>query len=140
MFTYGTIVISTFIGTLTFTGSFIAFGKIARICQWATDRFPHAQQIVNGLLALILIGIGFFTLVQTPEMNYFYGIIAISAILGITLTIPIGGADMPVVISLLNSYWSGRGCDGCINEQWTYYCWGTSWCVRVNIQTLCARV
>ena len=38
------------------------------------------------------------------EMNLFYGVIAISAILGITLTIPIGGADMPVVISLLNSY------------------------------------
>ncbi len=102
MFTYGTIVISIFIGTLTFTGSFIAFGKLQGFISGQPIVFP-AQQIVNGLLALLLIGIGFY-LVQTPEMNYFYGIIAISAILGITLTIPIGGADMPVVISLLNSY------------------------------------
>ncbi len=102
MFTYGTIVISIFIGTLTFTGSFIAFGKLQGFISGQPIVFP-AQQIVNGLLALLLIGIGFY-LVQTPEMNYFYGIIVISAILGITLTIPIGGADMPVVISLLNSY------------------------------------
>ena len=102
MFTYGTIVISIFIGTLTFTGSFIAFGKLQGFISGQPIVFP-AQQIVNGILALLLIGIGFYV-VQSPEMNYFYGIIAISAILGITLTIPIGGADMPVVISLLNSY------------------------------------
>ena len=97
MFTYGTIVISIFIGTLTFTGSFIAFGKLQGFISGQPIVFP-AQQIVNGLHALLLIGIGFY-LVQTPEMNYFYGIIVISAILGITLTIPIGGADMPVVIT-----------------------------------------
>ena len=102
MFTYGTIVISIFIGTLTFTGSFIAFGKLQGFISGQPIVFP-AQQIINGLLALLLIVIGFYV-VESPEMNYFYGIIAISAILGITLTIPIGGADMPVVISLLNSY------------------------------------
>ena len=101
MFTYGTIVISIFIGTLTFTGSFIAFGKLQGFISGQPIVFP-AQQIINGLLALLLIVIGFYV-VESPEMNYFYGIIAISAILGITLTIPIGGADMPVVISLLNS-------------------------------------
>ena len=102
IFTSGTIVISIFIGTLTFTGSFIAFGKLQGFISGQPIVFP-AQQVVNGLLALLLIGIGFY-IVQTPDMNYFYGIIVISAILGITLTIPIGGADMPVVISLLNSY------------------------------------
>ena len=65
--------------------------------------FP-GQQIINAILALCLLAIG-FNVVQNPaEMDFFYGVIAISAILGITLTIPIGGADMPVVISLLNSY------------------------------------
>jgi len=60
---------------------------------------------MNGALTLILILMGVFvTMGGGQEMNMFYGLIIIAAILGITLTIPIGGADMPVVISLLNSY------------------------------------
>ncbi len=102
MFTLGTIVVSIFVGTLTFTGSFIAFGKLQGFISGQPIVFP-GQQLINGLLAIALLGVGFF-IVQNPEMNYFYGIIIISAVLGITLTIPIGGADMPVVISLLNSY------------------------------------
>ena len=53
---------------------------------------------------MALLATGFFIVQEPNQMNYFYGVIIISAILGITLTIPIGGADMPVVISLLNSY------------------------------------
>ena len=102
MFTLGTIVVSIFVGTLTFTGSFIAFGKLQGFISGQPIVFP-GQQLINGLLAIALLGVGFF-IVQNPEMNYFYGVIIISAVLGITLTIPIGGADMPVVISLLNSY------------------------------------
>jgi len=101
-FTIATIIVSIFIGTLTFTGSFIAFGKLQGFISGQPIVFP-AQQLINVILALILIVIGFL-IVQNPNMNYFYGVIAISALLGITLTIPIGGADMPVVISLLNSY------------------------------------
>ena len=101
-FTIGTIVVSIFIGTLTFTGSFIAFGKLQGFISGQPIVFP-TQQLINVFLALLLVGIGFFV-VQNPEINYFYSVIIISAILGITLTIPIGGADMPVVISLLNSY------------------------------------
>ncbi len=101
-FTIATIIVSIFIGTLTFTGSFIAFGKLQGFISGQPVVFP-AQQLINAILALILIVIGFL-IVQNPNMNYFYGVIAISALLGITLTIPIGGADMPVVISLLNSY------------------------------------
>ena len=97
------VMFSIFVGTLTFTGSFIAFGKLQGFISGQPIVFS-GQQAMNALFAIALVGLGLYT-VQTPgEMNYFYGVIIISAILGITLTIPIGGADMPVVISLLNSY------------------------------------
>ena len=102
-FTYSTIVISIFVGTLTFTGSFIAFGKLQGFISGKPIVFP-GQQLINALFALALLATGFFIVHEPNQMNYFYGVIIISAILGITLTIPIGGADMPVVISLLNSY------------------------------------
>ena len=102
-FTYSTIVISIFVGTLTFTGSFIAFGKLQGFISGQPIVFP-GQQLINALFALALLATGFFFVQDPNQMNYFYGVIIISAILGITLTIPIGGADMPVVISLLNSY------------------------------------
>ncbi|HIF83499.1 MAG TPA: NAD(P)(+) transhydrogenase (Re/Si-specific) subunit beta, partial [Candidatus Marinimicrobia bacterium] len=102
-FTLGTIVLSIFVGTLTFTGSFIAFGKLQGFISGQPIVFP-GQQVFNGLMAVALLIVGFY-LVQMPgEINYFYAVVVISAIMGITLTIPIGGADMPVVISLLNSY------------------------------------
>ena len=102
-FTYSTIVISIFVGTLTFTGSFIAFGKLQGFISGQPIVFP-GQQLINAFFALALLATGFFIVQEPSQMNYFYGVIIISAILGITLTIPIGGADMPVVISLLNSY------------------------------------
>jgi len=102
-FTLSTIMISIFVGTLTLTGSFIAFGKLQGFISGQPIVFP-GQQVLNAVLALVLLAISVFVVQTSGEMNYFYGVIAISAILGITLTIPIGGADMPVVISLLNSY------------------------------------
>ena len=102
-FTLGTIILSIFVGTLTFTGSFIAFGKLQGFVSGQPIVFP-GQQVFNALMALALLIVGVY-LVQIPgEINYFYAVVIISAIMGITLTIPIGGADMPVVISLLNSY------------------------------------
>ncbi len=102
-FTLWTIIVSIFIGTLTFTGSFIAFGKLQGFISGKPIVF-FGNQFVNALLAVILICLSIYTVQYSGEMNYFYGIVIISAVLGITLTIPIGGADMPVVISLLNSY------------------------------------
>ena len=102
-FTMGTIVVSIFVGTLTFTGSFIAFGKLQGFISGQPIVFP-GQQVINALFALGLLILGFYLVQEPNEMNFFYGVIIISAVLGITLTIPIGGADMPVVISLLNSY------------------------------------
>ena len=102
-FTLVTIILSIFIGTLTFTGSFIAFGKLQGFISGQPIVFS-GNQLLNALIAVALVISGFF-LIQSPnDPNYFYITIALSALLGITLTIPIGGADMPVVISLLNSY------------------------------------
>ena len=102
-FTMSSIIISVFVGTLTLTGSFIAFGKLQGFISGQPIVFP-GQQPLNALLAIGLLFVGFLVIQTSGQLNYFYMVIAISAILGITLTVPIGGADMPVVISLLNSY------------------------------------
>jgi len=109
IFTYSTISLSLFIGTLTFTGSFIAFGKLQGFVSGKPIVFP-GQQLFNGLIAASIIGLSVYIVLivqsdlESNGLDYFYLLIALSAIIGITLTIPIGGADMPVVISLLNSY------------------------------------
>ncbi len=102
-FTLTTIVLSIFIGTLTFTGSFIAFGKLQGFISGQPIVFS-GNQLFNALIATALIVTGYFLIQSPTDVNYFYLIISLSALLGVTLTIPIGGADMPVVISLLNSY------------------------------------
>ena len=102
-FTVSTIIISVFVGTLTLTGSFIAFGKLQGFISGQPIVFP-GQQFFNALLAIGLLVVAVLLAQNPGQINYFYYLIAISAVLGITLTIPIGGADMPVVVSLLNSY------------------------------------
>ena len=103
-FMSGTIVLSVFIGTLTFSGSFIAFGKLQGFVSGKPIVFS-GQQVINAVLVIILLSIAvLITIGMNQELNFFYGIVILALLLGITLTIPIGGADMPVVISLLNSY------------------------------------
>jgi NAD(P) transhydrogenase subunit beta len=104
VFLTSTIVISVFVGTLTLTGSIIAFCKLQGIISGRPIVFP-GQQILNGLFAIFLIFLGVYIVMSDAHfLNSFYGLVIIAGLLGITLTIPIGGADMPVVISLLNSY------------------------------------
>ena len=95
--------LSIIVGTLTFTGSFIAFGKLQGFISGQPITFT-GQQILNALLALILIGSTVMMIMDIESMIAFYVILGLAALLGIFLVIPIGGADMPVVISLLNSY------------------------------------
>ena len=95
------ITLSVLVGTLTFTGSFIAFGKLQGFISSKPITFP-GQQIFNGLLAIFMLSAVY--LIPTYGMTSLFAIIALSALLGVLLVIPIGGADMPVVISLLNSY------------------------------------
>ena len=103
-FTTVAIALSIIIGTLTFTGSFIAFGKLQGFISGQPITFT-GQQPLNALLALILIASTVLMIMGGEYMMIaFYLLIALAALLGIFLVIPIGGADMPVVISLLNSY------------------------------------
>jgi NAD(P) transhydrogenase subunit beta len=95
------ITLSVLVGTLTFTGSFIAFGKLQGLVTTKPVTFP-GQQMLNALLAIVMFVAAY--MINDYGMNSFYVILALSALLGILLVIPIGGADMPVVISLLNSY------------------------------------
>ncbi len=103
-FLLSTIALSVLVGTLTFTGSFIAFGKLQGFISGQPIVFK-GQKVLNALIAIALITCSVM-MVNNPEqmMTYFLAIVVLAALLGITIVIPIGGADMPVVISLLNSY------------------------------------
>lgn len=103
-FLLSTIALSVLIGTLTFTGSFIAFGKLQGFISGQPIVFK-GQKVLNAIIALALIGCSVMMVISPDQlMMYFLGVVILAAILGITIVIPIGGADMPVIISLLNSY------------------------------------
>jgi len=100
--------LGTAIGAITFTGSIIAFGKLQGLITGRPLVFP-LQHPLNALLGLALIGcIVWFTMAQGPLQ--FWLIVGISLLLGLLLILPIGGADMPVVISMLNSYSGWAAC------------------------------
>jgi proton-translocating NAD(P)+ transhydrogenase subunit beta len=109
--------IGTFVGALTFSGSVIAFGKLAglgkhfRLFSSAPVVF-RGQHLVNLVLALVMIGFGIaFFLAHDKGWLPFAVMTAVAFVLGVLIIIPIGGADMPVVISMLNSYsgWAAAG-------------------------------
>ncbi|UTA47807.1 NAD(P)(+) transhydrogenase (Re/Si-specific) subunit beta [Simiduia sp. 21SJ11W-1] len=99
-----TIVLSILIGGVTLSGSFIAWGKLSEKLPGRAITFT-GQAVVNGLIVLTLL-LNAFWFVESPTTDsvHLYAVIGIALIFGIMLVIPIGGADMPVVISLLNSY------------------------------------
>ncbi len=97
------------VGAITFSGSIIAFLKLRGIMSGSPITFK-GQHFLN-----LILGIGIFVLIfllcQTQSTNIFWTVITISFLVGVLLIIPIGGADMPVVISMLNSYsgWAAAG-------------------------------
>ena len=97
------------IGAITFTGSIIAFLKLRGLMSGSPITFI-GQHFINLVLGIILIGLIFY-LCNTQNEYLFWSLIVISLLVGILLIIPIGGADMPVVISMLNSYsgWAAAG-------------------------------
>ena len=101
-FTISTVV-SGLIGAITFTGSFIAFGKLKGIISGNAINFP-GQKPFNALLGLVSIGLCVYVVMEPSQIMSYWALLAVAGLLGILLTIPIGGADMPVVIALLNSY------------------------------------
>jgi NAD(P) transhydrogenase subunit beta len=98
-----TIVLSVLIGTVTLTGSLIAFAKLQGIMRGAPIVYAM-QHYVNAFVTLLILVLGGILILNPPLWTALMVIVALAAILGILSVIPIGGADMPVVISLLNSY------------------------------------
>ena len=109
------------IGAITFSGSVIAFGKLSgkykfRLFQGAPVSFP-GQHKLNLVLGLITVALGIaFTL--TGSWAAFFAMLALSFVMGVLIIIPIGGADMPVVVSMLNSYsgWAAAGIGFSLNN------------------------
>ncbi len=97
------------VGAITFSGSIIAFLKLRGIMSGAPITFP-GQHFINLIILISIIVFTYF-LCSTQFSSLFWSLIAISFLVGVLLIIPIGGADMPVVISMLNSYsgWAAAG-------------------------------
>ena len=97
------------IGAITFTGSIIAFLKLRGLMSGSPITF-FGQHYINLALGLIIIGLVVY-LCKTQNEYLFWSLIILSLLVGVLLIIPIGGADMPVVISMLNSYsgWAAAG-------------------------------
>jgi H+-translocating NAD(P) transhydrogenase subunit beta len=109
------------IGAITFSGSVIAFGKLSgkykfRFFQGAPVQFA-GQHKLNLLLGLLMLGLGLmFTF--TGSWTAFFAMLALAFVMGVLIIIPIGGADMPVVVSMLNSYsgWAAAGIGFSLNN------------------------
>jgi NAD(P) transhydrogenase subunit beta len=113
--------IGTFVGAITFSGSVIAFGKLSgkykfRFFQGAPVVFA-GQHMVNLALGLAMLGCGIWFML-TQDWTPFVIMTIIAFILGVLIIIPIGGADMPVVVSMLNSYsgWAAAGIGFSLNN------------------------
>jgi NAD(P) transhydrogenase subunit beta len=103
-FTNITIILSILIGGVTLTGSLIAYGKLSEKLPSKAIQFS-GQQIFNGALVIaIIVTAVMFCLQPSVDSPWLIAVIVLSLVFGIMITIPIGGADMPVVIALLNSY------------------------------------
>jgi NAD(P) transhydrogenase subunit beta len=113
--------IGTFVGAITFSGSVIAFGKLSgkykfRLFQGAPVVFP-GQHMINLALALVMLAMGIW-FAATEQWLPFALMTLIAFLLGVLIIIPIGGADMPVVVSMLNSYsgWAAAGIGFSLNN------------------------
>ncbi len=109
------------IGAITFSGSVIAFGKLSgkykfRLFQGAPVQFA-GQHLLNLVLGLATVGLGLYFM-ATESWPAFFAMLALSFVLGVLIIIPIGGADMPVVVSMLNSYsgWAAAGIGFSLNN------------------------
>jgi NAD(P) transhydrogenase subunit beta len=95
--------LGAFIGAVTFAGSMVAFGKLQELINTRPARYPF-QQSINLVLFLGIMVAMFWLVFSASEVSLLFVVLAASLVLGVLLVIRIGGGDMPVVISLLNSY------------------------------------
>ena len=94
---------SGLIGAVTFWGSMVAFGKLQEVISEKSRSLP-GHQFWNGLLALGCLALAAWLIIDPTKTFGYWGLLLAASLLGIMLVLPIGGADMPVVIALLNSY------------------------------------
>ncbi|HXV47725.1 MAG TPA: NAD(P)(+) transhydrogenase (Re/Si-specific) subunit beta, partial [Candidatus Binatia bacterium] len=94
---------SAIVGAVTFWGSLVAFGKLQGVISEKSVSLP-AHQLWNGLLGLACLALAGSLVVDPPTSWGYWALVLAASLLGVTLVLPIGGADMPVVIALLNSY------------------------------------
>ena len=99
----------TAIGAITFTGSIVAFGKLQGLVSGRPLVYPGQHMINLGLGVLLALAVVWLAVGESQTA--FWAIVAISLVLGVLIIVPIGGADMPVVVSMLNSYsgWAAAG-------------------------------
>ncbi|HVR86882.1 MAG TPA: NAD(P)(+) transhydrogenase (Re/Si-specific) subunit beta, partial [Planctomycetota bacterium] len=102
-FAMGSVTFEIIMGAITFTGSLMAFGKLAELLPGKPMTF-RGQNAMNFLLLAGALGLLVALVIHPHLSGLFYVLVAVSLVLGILLVLPIGGADMPVVICLLNSY------------------------------------
>ncbi len=100
--------LGTAIGAITFSGSLIAFGKLQGVLSGAPLVFK-GQHALNAILGITLVALVVY-LVQSNSADAFWAIVVLSIVLGFLIIVPIGGADMPVVVSMLNSYSGWAAC------------------------------
>ncbi len=98
-----TVILGVLIGGVTLTGSFIAFGKLQGLITGKPVQFP-LQQLFNAVLLISFLVCSGYLLVTPDNTTIFLAMVGISSVLGVLFVLPIGGGDMPVVISLLNSF------------------------------------
>jgi H+-translocating NAD(P) transhydrogenase subunit beta len=98
------IVLDIIIGSITFTGSIVASGKLQGLIPGKPIKVPGGQLVTLALAAITVIGAIVLFVGGTPNLAVMVVILAAALVFGVTMTLPIGGADMPVVISLLNSF------------------------------------
>jgi H+-translocating NAD(P) transhydrogenase subunit beta len=103
VFIAGTIVVSLVIGGVTFSGSFVAFAKLQELVSGRPLRIPFGKTLTGVVGVAILLATG-WVLTGAEEPLLFLGLAVAALVLGVLLVVPIGGADMPVVVALLNSY------------------------------------
>ncbi len=94
---------SGLIGGVTFWGSLVAFGKLQGLISENAILFP-GQQVINAVLGIVVLGVGVGVVMNPDAFSFYWVLVGIASVLGVLLVIPIGGADMPVVVALLNSY------------------------------------
>ena len=101
--------LGTFIGAITFTASLIAFGKLQGLLSGKPLVFS-GQHLLNLMLGIVMIGAGILFCVNEAALPFMV-MLGVALILGVLLIVPIGGADMPVIVSMLNSYsgWAAAG-------------------------------